>query len=153
ADVAVETTGYSVFAEQPNKTAATRWHGSQSMTLSGKDFATILTLVGALQQQGLVTHGLTLELSRDARVASEDGLTETPLAALRERADRVAPVRQTKVLGFREVRVGSSAIPMPMMRAAPMAAATASSAPPPVVEPGSATVSVTVSGDILLAPP
>ncbi len=52
--VTVETGGYSVYRETPDKQPA-RWHGSQTVTLTSKDFATLLSLTGTLQQQGLVT--------------------------------------------------------------------------------------------------
>lgn len=141
----VETTGYVVSQERPAK-GPPLWRGKQSIALAGKDFATLLALVGALQRQGLVVEALAPDLSRDARQAVEDELTDTALARLKQRAARVAATLGTKVEGFRDIRIGSA---LPPPRFAPMMAAAA--APAPAIAPGTATVSVTVNADIVLA--
>lgn len=149
-DIAVETNGYSVYQERPDKAPA-RWHGSQSVTLTAKDFTPLLTLIGTLQQEGLVVRSLTPLLSREARQAVEDALTETALDRLQKRAARIAAQLNSKIDLYRDVRVGNAAAPgpVPMMRAA--AASSFSPAPPPVAEPGETQVSVTVDADIVLA--
>ena len=150
-EIAVETQGYSVYQDNPDKAPA-RWHGSQSLTLTGKDFAAVLALVGALQQQGLVTQGLAPDISVEARRSVEDALTDEALARLKQRGDKVAATLGVKLGGFRDIRVGNAAPPpvRPLLMRA--AAASASPAPLPVAEPGSATVSVTVEAEIALAP-
>jgi predicted secreted protein len=151
-DIAVETTGYSVQRELPDK-APPRWHGSQSLSLTGKDYAALLALVGVLQAQGLVVVGLTPELSPDARRALEDSLTDTALTRLQQRAARVAATLGTKVQGYRDVEIGNASPSPPPFRAMALAAAPMSaSMPPPVAEPGEETVSVTVTMQIDLAP-
>jgi uncharacterized protein len=148
-DIAIETNGYNVYQDRPEKGPA-QWHGSQALSLTAADFAKLLSLVGTLQQEGLVMRGLTPELSREARQAVEDELTDTALARLQKRAARIASGLGTKVDRFRDLTIGNAAAPPgPMLRmaAAPMAAAP----PPPVAEPGEATVSITVQADILLA--
>ncbi|HEY3918178.1 MAG TPA: SIMPL domain-containing protein [Stellaceae bacterium] len=150
-DAAIDMAGYSVYRESPDKTPA-RWHGSQSVTLTSKDFAALLGLIGALQQQGLLLQSLAPDVSREARQAVEDSLTNEALTRLQQRADRVAAALGTKVAGFRSVSVGNVSPPPVPIRAMAMAAAVSASPAPPVVEPGSATVSVTLSGDIALAP-
>lgn len=149
-DIAVETNGYSVYQERPDK-ASVRWHGSQSVILTTKDFTSLLTLIGTLQQEGLVVRSLAPLLSREARQAVEDELTETALDRLQKRAARVAAQLDSKIDLYRDVRVGNAAAPgpVPMMRAA--AASSFSPAPPPVAEPGETQVSVTVDADIVLA--
>lgn len=150
-DLSVETGGYSVYWEQPDKQSP-RWHGRQSVSFTGKDFAAILALTGPLQQQGMVVTTMTPELSREARQAVEDALTDTALTRLRQRADRVAATLGTKVGGYRDIRVSSADAqpPRPMMRVMAMSAAPAA-APPPVAEAGDAIVSITADGDIILA--
>ncbi len=106
-DLTVVTTGYSVYRDNPDKMPAL-WHGSQSVTLTGKDFAALLTLVGTLQQQGLVMQNLSPDLSRDARQSVEDALTNEALTRLRERADRIATTLGDKVSGLRSVNVGNA---------------------------------------------
>ncbi len=151
-DIAVETTGYGVYRDNPDKNPV-QWHGSQSVTITGKDFAALLTLVGALQQQGLVMQSLAPDLSRDARQSVEDALTNDALARLQQRADKVATTLGTKVAGIRSLTVGNVNPPMPVFRAMAMApSVTASAVVPPVAEAGSATVSVTVEAEIALAP-
>lgn len=150
-DLQVETNGYSVYQERPEK-APPRWHGSQSVSVTAKDFAPLLALVGTLQQEGLVVRGLIPLLSREARQATEDELTATALDRLQKRAARIATQLNSKIDLYRDVRVGNAAAPgpVPMMRAA-AAPSSFSPAPPPVAEPGETQVSVTVEADIVLA--
>ena len=150
-NVTIDMAGYSVYRETPDKAPA-RWHGSQSITLTDKDFAALLGLTGALQQQGLVMQSLAPDISREARQGVEDALTNEALARLQQRADRVAATLGTKVAGFRSITVGNAAPPPVPVRFTAMTASAAAAPAPPVVEPGNATVSVTVSGDIALAP-
>lgn len=151
-NVTIDMAGYSVYRETPDKAPA-RWHGSQSVTLTDKDFAALLGLAGALQQQGLVMQNLAPDISREARQGVEDALTNEALTRLRQRADRVAATLGTKVAGFRSITVGNVSPPPPgPVRFMAMTASAAAAPTPPVVEPGNATVSVTVSGEIALAP-
>lgn len=149
-DIAVETNGYSVYQENPGK-APPRWHGTQSIALVAKDFAPLLALVGTLQQDGLVTTGLTPELSRDARQSVEDELTDEALARAKKRADHIAAGLGTKVDIYRDLRIGNAATPQPMMRAMTVTGGLSESASPPVAAPGATVVSVTVQADIALA--
>jgi predicted secreted protein len=151
-DITTETAGYSVYRDNPDKKPPV-WHGSQSVTVTGKDFAALLTLIGALQQQGLVMQNLSPDLSRDARQSVEDALTNEALTRLQQRADRVATTLGAKVAGIRSLTVGNVNPPAPVFRAMAMAPGISSSAVvPPVAEAGSAEVSVTVQAEIALAP-
>jgi uncharacterized protein len=149
AGITVETTGYSVYRDNPDKNPA-RWHGSQSVTLTGKDFAALLALSGTLQQQGLVMQALTPDLSREARQSVEDSLTAEALARLQQRADRIAAAAGVKLGGFRSLSVGNVNAPPPI-RPLAMARANVSSMPAPVAEPGSTPVSITVTAEFNLA--
>lgn len=154
AGVAVETGGYNVYRETPDKQPA-RWHGSQTVTLTSKDFAALLNLIGALQQQGLVTQELAPDISREARQSVEDALTDEALTRLKQRAGRIATTAGVKLQGIHSLTVGSVNAPppiiRPMMRV--MAAAAPAPAPPPVAEAGDATVSITTTAEFALAPP
>lgn len=150
-DIAVETQGYSVYPEQSDK-GPTRWHGSEAVAVTGKDFGAVLTLVGALQQDGLVVQSMTPELSREARQAVEDELTDVALQRLRRRADHIAAGLGAKVEMFRDLHIGNVALPPPMPLRAMAAMKGSAAAPPPVAVAGEATVSVSVSADIALAP-
>jgi predicted secreted protein len=148
--ITVETTGYSVYRDNPDKNPA-RWHGSQSVTLTGKDFAALLALSGTLQQQGLVMQALTPDLSREARQSVEDSLTTEALARLQQRADRIAAAAGVKLGGFRSLSVGNVNAPPAPIRPLAMARADVSSMPAPVAEPGSTPVSITVTAEFNLA--
>jgi predicted secreted protein len=155
AGITVETAGYSVFrdnSDKPSDKAPPRWHGSQSVTLTGKDFAALLSLIGELQQQGLVVQSLAPDLSREARQAVEDSLTDEALTRLQQRAGRVAGAIGVKLAGFRSLSVGNVNAPPPLIRFREMTAATAMPSPPPVAEPGNAMVSVTATAEFALAP-
>jgi len=150
-DIAVETQGYSVYQERSDK-APTRWHGSQSVAVTGKDFGAVLALVGTLQQDGLIVQGMMPELSREARQSVEDELTDVALQRLRRRAEHIAAGLGTKVEIIRDLHIGNAAPPSPVPLRAMMAMKGSAAAPPPVAEAGEATVSVSVSADIALAP-
>jgi predicted secreted protein len=154
AGVTVETGGYSVYRETPDKQPP-RWHGSQTVALTSKDFAALLSLAGTLQQQGLVTQSITPDISREARQSVEDALTDEALTRLRQRAAHIVETAGVKLQGIRSLSVGNVNAPppvaQPMMRM--MAAAGPAPAPPPVAEAGNATVSITATAEFALAPP
>jgi len=147
--VKAETGGYSVYPQRdPGKPPL--WHGQQTLNLMSDAPADLLALMGDLQQQGLATQGLTFEVAEETLRKAEDGLTAEALAALRQRADKVAGDLGMSVQQIRDITVGNAEggarPPFPMMRAA------AAAAPPPVAEPGDAQISVTVQAEIWLAP-
>ena len=147
--VKAENGGYSVYPQHdPGKPPV--WHGQQTLNLMSDAPADLLALMGDLQQQGLATQGLTFEVAEESLRKAEDGLTAEALAALRQRADKVAGDLGMSVQQIRDVTVGNAEggarPPFPMMRAA------AAAAPPPVAEPGDAQISVTVQAEIWLAP-
>jgi predicted secreted protein len=146
-DIAIEMEGYSVFQDRPDKGSA-QWHGSQSLSLTAADFGKLLALVGDLQQAGLVVRGLAPELSREARQAVEDDLTDIALGRLRKRAERVAAALGVTVDRFRDLTIGNVASPPMQLRA--MAAAAPMSVPSPIAEPGEAIVTMTAQADVLL---
>jgi predicted secreted protein len=148
-DIAVETNGYTVYQDRPAN-APPRWHGSQSVSLVAKDFTALLALVGTLQQNGLVITGLAPELSHEAEQSVEDELTDNALARLQKRAAHIAATLGTTVDAFRDVRIGNAGTPPPVTRAMALSGGMSQSAPPPVAEPGEATVRVMVQADIAL---
>ncbi|HZS82140.1 MAG TPA: SIMPL domain-containing protein [Stellaceae bacterium] len=149
--VRAETTGYSVFEEHQTNVAS-RWHGSQTLVLTGGDFAALLGLAGALQGDGLVMSNLTFELAPETARGAEDELTSEALTRLRQRAERIASDLRMKVVGLGELRVGNVIVnqPHPPIPYA-MAEAKAPAMPPPAAEAGEATVQVTVEADLRLA--
>jgi predicted secreted protein len=145
--VRVETGSYNVGEERPQN-GPTRWRGSQSVILTGKDSDSMLKLAGALQSDGLSTSSLTYDTAPETVRGAEEDLTAEALAALDHRAASIADRMHLAVVRFRDVRVGNAETgggPVPRFAAMAVAA--------PVAEPGEATVRVTIEAELLLAPP
>jgi predicted secreted protein len=144
-----ETGSYAVYEER-QQNAPSRWRGSQTLSLLGRDFAELLAVVGDLQSDGLAISSLSFELAPETARAAQDALTGEALKRLGERAERVAAALHLSILRYRELRVGNvggdHSMPFPVM-AKVVAAPTA---PPPVAEAGDATVQVTVDAEIVL---
>src|SRR5690242_19200326 len=145
--VRVETGSYNVGEERPQN-GPTRWRGSQSVILTGKDADSMLKLAGTLQSDGLSTSSLTYDAAPETVRGAEEDLTAEALAALDHRAASIADRMHLAVVRFRDVRVGNAETggrPVPRFSAMAMAA--------PVAEPGEAMVRVTIEAELLLAPP
>jgi predicted secreted protein len=145
--VRVETGSYNVGEERPQN-GPTRWRGSQSVILTGKDADSMLKLAGALQSDGLSTSSLTYDAAPETVRGAEEDLTAEALAELDHRAASIADRMHLAVVRFRDVRVGNAETggrPVPRFAAMAMAA--------PVAEPGEATVRVTIEAELLLTPP
>jgi predicted secreted protein len=145
--VRVETGSYNVGEERPQN-GPTRWRGSQSVILTGKDADSMLKLAGALQSDGLSTSSLTYDAAPETVRGAEEDLTAEALAELDHRAALIADRMHLAVVRFRDVRVGNAETggrPVPRFAAMAMGA--------PVAEPGEATVRVTIEAELLLAPP
>lgn len=145
--VRVETGSYNVGEERPQN-GPTRWRGSQSVILTGKDADSMLKLAGVLQSDGLSTSSLTYDVAPETVRGAEEDLTAEALAELDHRAASIADRMHLAVVRFRDVRVGNAETGgRPVPRFAAMAVAA------PVAEPGEATVRVTIEAELLLAPP
>ena len=144
--VRVETGSYSVGEERP-QSGPSRWRGTQSLILTGKDADAALKLAGALQSDGLLMSSLVYESSPEIVRGAEEDLTAEALAALDRRAASIADRMHLAVRGYRDVHVGNAETggrPIPRFAAAAMAA--------PVAEPGEATIRVTIEAELMLAP-
>jgi predicted secreted protein len=145
--VRLETGSYNVGEEHPQN-GPSRWRGSQSVILTGKDADSVLKLAGALQSDGLSTSSLAYDTAPETVRGAEEDLTAEALAALDHRAAAIADRMHLAVLRYRDLRVGNAETggrPVPRFAAMAMAA--------PVAEPGEATVRVTIEAELLLAPP
>jgi uncharacterized protein len=151
----VETSGYSVYPDSGSsvvsKTRANQWRGSAGLSLISQDPAPLLALVGELQKEELVLSSLAYELTPAAARAVESELADEALSRLQERAAKIAATLGLGVERIRDLRVGNALGTQPIPRIFAQQMATASS-PAPVVEPGEATVTVTVDADIVLVP-
>jgi uncharacterized protein len=154
AGIKIETGGYSVYEDrQPN--VAVKWRGSQTLSLTGSDFAQVLALAGDLQGDGLAVSGMVFELAPETARAGQDELTTEALRRLRQRAERIAADLQMTVLRLRSVRVGNvggDQPQFPFQMRAMTAPAAAMKMPDPVAEGGDARVQVSVEADVLLMP-
>ena len=145
--VRVETGNYNVGEERPQN-GPTRWRGSQSVILIGKDADSMLKLAGVLQSDGLSTSSLAYEVSPETVRGAEEDLTAEALAALDHRAASIAGHMHLGVLRYRDLHVGNAETggrPVPRFAAMAMAA--------PVAEPGEAVVRVTIEAELLLTTP
>ena len=144
--VRVETGSYGVGEERP-QSGPSRWRGTQSLILTGKDADAALKLAGALQSDGLLMSSLVYEASPEIVRGAEEDLTAEALAALDRRAASIADRMHLAVRGYRDVHVGNAETggrPIPRFAAAAMAA--------PVAEPGESTIRVTIEAELMLAP-
>jgi uncharacterized protein len=144
--VRVETGSYSVGEERP-QTGPSRWRGTQSLILTGKDADAALKLAGALQSDGLLMSSVVYETSPETVRGAEEDLTAEALAALDRRAASIAEHMHLTVLRYRDLHVGNAETggrPVPRFAAQAMTA--------PVAEPGEATIRVTVDAELLLSP-
>jgi len=132
-----------------------QWQATQEIRLTAIEAApALLELAGTLQGQGLALSRLSYEVSRTLARREREAVTEEALAALKERAERLAGVMGMRFAGFREVRVDAGRFARPPMPAPMMAAAADSArpAPPPSAEPADMPISATVEGDAILKP-
>jgi predicted secreted protein len=153
AGVTVSTGGYGVWHVGPDAAAKIeRWQASQTLNLTSHDGAALLTLVGELQQSGLVVGNLHWQLSRDAGRTAHQDATKQALTALRGRIDEAAELLGLRFGQFKSVRLDGSH-PQPAFRAmaAPMAMA-AAPAPPPTAVAEDVPVSATAEADAILLP-
>lgn len=151
AGVRVVTAGYSTWEERPANQPR-RWRGSAGLELAGKDFAGVLALAGALQEQGLAMSGLRFDLTPEAMRGVEDELTAEAIARVRARADKAAEALGQRVAGLAELRAGEAGGGAPPRPVAMRAMAAGAEAAPPVAEAGLATVRVEIEATFRLGP-
>jgi predicted secreted protein len=147
AGIEVQTLDYRT---QPvyNKQTLTGWRVRQSIRLTSADFSALGTLVGKLQQR-LAVADIGYELSPAGRQAMEDRLIQQAIERFTARAQLVAQALDRPGYRLVSMDIGSGgAPPRPMYRGA--AVAMAEAIPSPVLEPGTETVQVRVSGTIEL---
>lgn len=152
--ITVSTGGYSVWRVDPTPPdRAEKWRASQNLILSSKDGPALLTLVGDLQQKGMIVGNLGWRLSRDSFRKARQEATRQALAGLRGRIDEAAALLDLKFDHFKDVRL-DSADSVPVPRPAPMAAAAMARAAPvePVAAAEDMPVSATAQADAVLVP-
>jgi len=130
----------------------TGWRTRAEIILEGRDFKAVAALAGALQP-ALKLGSMQFSLSRQAREAADASLLKEALAKFQERAGAIA-----KGLGFPGYQLGQINVrnegpvhPQPIAYRMQAAAAEGGGAPVPV-EGGKNSVTVVVSGSVVLGP-
>jgi uncharacterized protein len=149
--VGVATGGYSVWRTAPTPPDRNeRWQVSQALSLTGRDGPALLSLVGALQQRGLVVNSLGWRLSQATERRVHQAATKQALTNLRARIEEAAALLDLRFDQFKEVRLDSAG-PQPMLRSMAMPAAmNAGSAAPPSIAPEDIPVNATAEADAIL---
>ncbi|MFM7506719.1 MAG: SIMPL domain-containing protein [Rubrivivax sp.] len=147
----VQTGGFSLSPRYGRDGRMSGWSGRAELLLQGRDTAAIAQLAGRIQTLSVASTGFSL--SREGREKVESQVAAEAIARFRARADEVGRAFGFGNWALREVNVQTDSPmvpPMARMRvAAAMAPAPDESLP---VEAGKATVSVTVSGSVVLSP-
>lgn len=159
-DITVSTEQYYVYQynedqdidNKEEKVKAKMWRGTQVLSLKSKSSEALLTLIGGLQNEGLLIQNLNYTLSNDKRDTMRDSMIEAAIAKLKQRAIRVAKALGKEYSGFTMINVdhGTAQSPMPKYMMALAENAKASTAAIPVAEPGASEVTITVSATALL---
>jgi len=148
--VRAQTGEYSTQPEYAS-TRIVGWRAIQELRLEGEDFAAVSALVTELQQK-LQVRSMSFVPTRATRLKAEAELTREALKAFAERAKLIAESMGAKGYEVVDINVGSA--PEPMLyrtRGVSMMAMAADAAPAPVaVESGTASITVSVSGQIQL---
>mgnify|MGYP002777134816 FL=1 len=148
----VRSGNFSLFPRYGKDGKINGWQGQAELLLEGRDTERVARTAGRIQGMNITSVGFSL--SREQAEMHEAAVTADAIRKYRARAAELA--RQFGFGGYtlREVSVqgGESGGPRPVLyRAQKADIALAAEAPVPV-EPGKATVSVTVSGTVQLRP-
>jgi predicted secreted protein len=145
-----ETQGYYVYEDKTLKRGQ-RWWGSQGVSLTGSDAGALLTLVGQLQESGLLVSGLTYELAPETRRKIERELVPDAIQRVKDTAETVASSLALPTVQIVKVRLGDSSPPPVPRPYGAVAMADRAQVPPPVAEPGETIVSVRVEAEVTLS--
>lgn len=154
----VETGQYYVHPDYryiPNRETGTneqvldKWRGSQTLTIKSEVAEDVLKITGEIQDMGFMMNGLNYQLSDKKHEEIRDGLMETTVQKLRDRAMRVAKALGKSNVDIVEINVDSNNYnPRHVYaRAAKMEMSMMASdaMPTPTAEAGESTVSMTIS--------
>ncbi|MBV8400220.1 MAG: SIMPL domain-containing protein, partial [Acetobacteraceae bacterium] len=150
--ITVSTGMYNVWRSEPNsQDRDERWHAFQLIALHTHDGASLLNLVGELQQKQLAVQQLAWQLAPETEQKARRDATVEALKILRSRADDAAALIGLQFDSFREVRLDNPRPPI-APRALAAASMAASVAEPPSAEAEKIPVSATVEADVVLKP-
>lgn len=146
----VRTGNFSLYPRYGRDGKINGWQGSAELVLEGTDVAKVGQVSGKLA--GMNVTNVSYGLSRGLRESHETQLTKDAIGRFRARAAELAANFGFPAYDIGEVNVQSDQSgggrPVPMMRAAKAESFSADAALP--VEPGKGTITVTVSGSVIL---
>lgn len=162
-DINVSTGQYNIYqyydeeqntSNKEKKVKKKKWRGTQVLSLQSKSPEALLSVIGQLQNEGLLIQNLNYTLSNDKRDAIRNSMIESAIAKLKQQAMRVAKAFGQEYSRFTMINIDTGLgmrPPMPIYRnAAPALGMMSDIAVIPSAEPGTSTVSITVSATALL---
>ena len=155
AGVEARTGAFATNQRWNNKGVRDGWTVRAELILKAKDFALLGTLAGKLAQQKLMIVSSGFELSRELRDREEAALIERGIAAFRSKAQTASRAFGFSNFTLREVNLGSisgdTRPVQPKVFAMRAAAAPSADAEPVAIEGGKVTLTLTVSGGVLMS--
>lgn len=159
-DINVSTGQYNIYqyneeqntSNQEQKVTQKKWRCTQELLLNSKSPETLLSVIGQLQNEGLLIQSLNYTLSNDKRDSIRNAMIESAIGKLKQQATQVAKSLGQEYSRFTTINVdtGSGApSPMSMYKSVSSLGAVSETAIPSA-EPGTSTVSLTVSATALL---
>ena len=147
--VEVQGGGFSLQPRYNAKGAVNGWTGTTSMTVEGRDLATIAELAGKIQTMNVGNLGYSV--SREAREKVEGDLAAQAIARFRAKAADYAKAFGFASFNLREVNVSiGNGAPPPRPYAMMRLKEVSSDAAPLPVEAGSGSVTANVNGSVQL---
>ena len=148
----VTTLGYSTYPIYDGKNAIRAWRVRGELQIESKDFAK-LSDEAAILGKTVNLNGISFYLSREARQSVENSLIQEAAGAFQEKARQTALAFGKSHYKLKEMALqqdnGMPYLPQPRMIMAAKVAMVADTAPVPL-EAGKSTVTVTMSGSVLL---
>ncbi len=147
--VEVQGGGFSLQPRYNAKGLVNGWTGTTSLTVQGRDIATIAELAGRVQS--MTVGSLDYSVSREAREKVEGDVAAQAIARFRARAADYAKAFGYATFTIRDANVNienGQTAPRPFVRKAAMASASISQDLP--VEAGAGSVTANVSGSVQL---
>ncbi|WP_218459929.1 SIMPL domain-containing protein [Rickettsia sp. TH2014] len=160
-DINVSTGQYNIYqydeeqntSNKEKKVKKKKWRGTQVLSLQSKSPEVLLSVIRQLQNEGLLIQSLNYTLSNDKRDAIRNSMIESAIAKLKQQAMRVAKALGQEYSRFTMINVDTglgARPPMPIYRnAIPALGVMSDVAMMPSAEPGTSTVSITVSATAL----
>lgn len=150
--VTVRSGAYRVWPNTDRDGKITGWRGRAEIVVESRDLPAATALVSQAPQ-GMALSDVAFSLSREARAAEEKRLLGEAAAAFRERADEAAKAFGFGAYSIRKLDLAGSGAVYSQAKVAMMRAVPEADSAPPQFEAGTATVTVSVQGEVTLGEP